>query len=210
MHVTGAGISLKLTAPMRKRLNRRVSEMIVRALAHFPELHGQTITVGYTRKHLGSATVVYRRGTILRLIIRLRARRVTYQTIGHELTHLVQGLAHRERSRLSLPKDSAIPAGEKQCDVWTLARNSLFCDDAPTYIKLPQHVRQSWIDYAAGVRSLCISAIAERSRRRRYLQWLEAEIEKLAVAPLPKPERGQLQLPFGDDVWPRSLSARQS
>ena len=33
------------------------------------------------------------------MIIRLKVRKVTYQTIGHELTHLIQGLAHGDRSR---------------------------------------------------------------------------------------------------------------
>ena len=68
--------------------------MIERSLGYFPELKDSTITIGYTRKHLGSATVIYRKGIISRLIIRFKVRKVTYQTIGHELTHLIQGLAY--------------------------------------------------------------------------------------------------------------------
>ena len=83
---------------MKKRLTRRAQEMIARSLPHFPELNGIMITLGYTRRHLGSASIIYRGGQIARLIIRLKVRKLSYQTIGHELTHLVQALARRDRS----------------------------------------------------------------------------------------------------------------
>lgn len=169
---------------MNKRLTRRAAEMIASSLPHFPELSGQIITVGYTRKHLGNATVVYRKGVVSRLVIRLKVRKLTYQTIGHELTHLIQGLAHAERSPERCADRAKIPSGEKPCDIWTLARHELFCDDAPTYLRLPRAIRESWPDYAAAVRALCITAIDKRISHRRYIHWLEAEIRKLAMAPL--------------------------
>ncbi|MBI2181605.1 MAG: hypothetical protein HYU31_12420, partial [Deltaproteobacteria bacterium] len=49
---------LRLTPLLQKRLTRRAQAMIESSLAYFPELDGKSITVGYTRKHLGSATVV--------------------------------------------------------------------------------------------------------------------------------------------------------
>ena len=121
---------IQLTPPMKRRLTRRAHDMIARSLHLFPELRGATITVGYTRKHLGSATVVYRKEKIARLIIRLHVRKVTYQTIGHELTHLVRGLAHGERARSRSADSAKVPSGEPQCDIWTLARDPLFCDDS--------------------------------------------------------------------------------
>lgn len=166
---------------MKRRLTRRAQEMIDRSLLLFPELCGAAITVGYTRKHLGSATVIHRKGKIFRLIIRLRVRKVTYQTIGHELTHLVQGLAHGGRAPAAdLAK---VPAGEQQCDIWTLARHPLFCDDPPTYIKLPREVRENWAEYAPRVRELCIAAIEKRRTHRLYIRWLESELERLARVP---------------------------
>ncbi|MGZ8529336.1 MAG: hypothetical protein ACXW6J_01665, partial [Candidatus Binatia bacterium] len=84
-------MALRLTPQMKQRLTRRTLEMLQRSLGYFPELKDAVITIGYTRKHLGSATVIYRKGELYRLIIRLRVRKVTYHTIGHELTHLVQG-----------------------------------------------------------------------------------------------------------------------
>jgi len=164
---------------MKQRLTHRTLAMLQRSLSYFPELRDQNIIVGYTRKHLGSATVLYRQGVLLKLIIRLRVRKVTYQTIGHELTHLLQALAYGEGSgkRSSIP--GRIPSGEKQCDIWTLARESLFCDDAPSYIRMPRIVRDQWPDYAESVRDLCISAIAKRHKQRQYIRWLENEIAKL-------------------------------
>jgi hypothetical protein len=192
-------VPLKLTPLMKKRLTRRAQEMIARSLPHFPELNGKTITLGYTRRHLGSASIMYHRGKITRLIIRLKVRKLSYQTIGHELTHLVQALARLDRSKTAWSDLSKIPHGEKQCDIWTLARHELFCDDPPTYIKIPRVVRERWLDYSEPVRSLCIAAIQKRSSQRLYIQWLEKELGKLTKAPpRQKSVAVQLILPFGN------------
>jgi hypothetical protein len=191
--------SFKLTPLMQKRLSRRAEEMIESSLPHFPELEGRTITVGYTRRHLGSATVAYRNGAISRLIIRLKVRKLTYQTVGHELTHLVQALAHAEPMRNSFGDRTRIPSGEKPCDIWTLARHEVFCDDPPTYLRLPRVMRELWPRYAAAVRALCMAAIDKRKTYHPYIQWLETEIRKLAAAPVTeKPVDRQLKLPFLD------------
>jgi hypothetical protein len=182
---------------MKQRLTHRAHEMIERSLQLFPELKDTLITVGYTRKHLGSATVIYRKGIIYRMIIRLKVRKVTYQTIGHELTHLIQGLAHGGRSGARAPNPDRIPSGEKQCDIWTLARDPLFCDDAPTYIKMPRSIRERWPDYSESVRDLCVEAIDKRHTYRPYIRWLEDEIHKLSIAPpQEKIAVAQLTLPF--------------
>lgn len=182
---------------MKQRLTRRAHEMIERSLQFFPELKDTIITVGYTRKHLGSATVVYHKGVITRLIIRLKVRKVTYQTIGHELTHLIQGLAHGDRARSRDAKPAKVPSGETQCDIWTLARDPLFCDDPPTYIKMPRSIRDHWPDYADQVRDLCIAAIEKRHTQRFYIRWLEDELRKLAkTARAKKLQVNQLWLPF--------------
>ncbi len=173
--------------------------MIESSLAYFPELDGKTVTVGYTRKHLGSATVVYRKEVIQQLVIRLKVRKLSYQTIGHELTHLVQGLAHGDRRAASSVQGENIPSGEKQCDIWTLARDRIFCDDAPTYIRMPRALRERWPAYAEAVRELCRAAIEKRKTHRLYIRWLEGEIRNLAKAPHHEnTEPEQLALPFRD------------
>lgn len=169
--------------------------MLEHALSHFPELTGKNITVGYTRAHLGSAVIAYRAGVVLGLTIRLKVRKLSYQTIGHELTHLIQGLARSERSK-SGRRSHPIPSGEKQCDIWTLARDRLFCDDPPTYLRLPRIVRDRWIEYAEPVRALCIASIEKRKTHRLYIQWLESELRKLGKVKPPPPDPQQLSLPF--------------
>ena len=182
---------------MKQRVTRRTLEMVQRSLSYFPELKDAAITIGYTRKHLGSATVIYRKHELHRMIIRLRVRKVTYHTIGHELTHLVQGLGYGHRGARSADPER-IPAGETQCDIWTLARDRLFLDDPPTYIKMPRMMRERWPDYAESVRELCIAAIAKRHTERQYIRWLEQEIRQLAKTPKRKKaiSSAQLCLPF--------------
>ena len=181
---------------MKKRLTRRASEMIEHSLHHFSELKGKTITVGYTRAHLGSASLSYRAGQVSRLIIRLKVRNLTYQTIGHELTHLVQELSRGNLLARSPSVRERIPSGETQCDIWTLARHPLFCDDPPTYLRLPRRVRERWPDYAESVRNLCIAAIERRQSHRLYIRWLEDEIRQLPQRLPDQQPTEQLILPF--------------
>lgn len=187
-------MQLKFTPQMKQRLTRRASEMIEHSLRYFPELKDSTITVGYTRKHLGSATVVYRKGVISRLIIRFRVRKLTYQTIGHELTHLIQGLGRGNLTASRATDPDRIPSGETQCDIWTLARDPIFCDDPPTYIKMPRNLRERWPEYAESVRELCIAAIDKRHTQRQYIRWLDQEIRQLAKAPKREKSTGSAQL----------------
>ena len=182
---------------MKKRLSQRVLTMLHHALRHFPELRGRKITVGYTSAHLGSAVVPLRSAIATKLTIRLKVRKLTYNTIGHELTHLLQGLSRIHLKEGKQESGGRIPSGEKQCDIWTLARSNLFCDDAPTYIRLPRAVRENWPFYARSVRRLCIAALEKRMSHRFYMQWLESRIKDLARGPMATPKTGeQLGLPF--------------
>jgi len=192
-------MAFTFTPPMKKRLTPRAHGMLIRALRYFPELHDKTITVGYTRVHLGSASLTYRPGQEPRLVIRLKVRKLSYQTLGHELTHLLQGLERGDRRAPAEIPSNKIPAGEKQCDIWTLARHELFCDEAPTYIKMPRRIREDWPYFADVVRKLCVAAIDKRNTQRQYIRWLEGEIRKLANSPhlkMTTTAPAQLPLPF--------------
>jgi hypothetical protein len=163
----------------------------------FPELKGKPITVGYTSANLGIAIVAQEKDSPPIFAIRIGVRNITYNTIGHELMHLVQGSPEPHPKKTRLQRAQRIPSGEKQCDIWTLARSPLFCDDAPTYLKLPKKIRLNWNAYAAAVRRLCIAAIEKRKSYRLYIRWLEAELKKLAIAPEPTSGGNrQLALPF--------------
>lgn len=171
--------------------------MLDKALRRFPELQQRTITVGYTSAHLGSALVPLRPEAAKRLTIRLKIKKLSYQTIGHEMTHLLQGLSKIHLKTGRRQKVAPIPYGEKQCDIWTLARSGLFCDDAPTYIRLPRAVRENWPLYARSVRRLCIAALEKRKTYRLYMSWLESRIKDLARRPVAPPKAGeQMALPF--------------
>lgn len=153
---------IQYTRPMLSALTSDVERRLHESLDQFPELAGRTIRIGLTRSAEGTADA---EGMTIRLNVR-RRRGVSYFTIGHELTHLLQsgGLG-------------IVPGGEVQCDVWTLARSDLFLDDHPTYLCRHLWSRSNWPAYASSVRAWCVKAIEVRATNRRYLAWLN---EKLA------------------------------
>lgn len=184
----------EFTAPMRKRMTRKVVRMLNESAELFPELQNSVVTVGYTRTKAGVALIPLARDVPLH--IRLQVRGLSYNTIGHELMHLVQGVS-RFPGTPARGLQWPLPAGEIQCDIWTLARGELFCDEAPVYLKLPGVVRNDWMVYARSVRRLCIEAIRKRPTHRTYIRWLEFQITHLPAAPeLHSREAQQLTLPL--------------
>ncbi|HLC26529.1 MAG TPA: hypothetical protein VJM80_07140 [bacterium] len=193
-------MSFLFTPQMEKRITPRVHRMLEVALRRFPELQGKTITVGYTRANLGTAMIPIGPQSEAEMGIRLNVRNLTYNTIGHELTHLAQGLSQHSKKAARKSRRAAlgkIPGGETQCDIWTLARSDLFCDDAPVYLKLPRNIRRDWPRYARSVRALCIAAIEKRQTYRLYIRWLESQIKELSRQSFAEnAEDLQLHLPF--------------
>lgn len=153
-------VRVSFTAAWRQRLQPEMEKMIFRALREFPEFDGATLTIGYTKAHLGVATRE-------KMSIRLNPHQLGFNTIGHELTHLLQGRGE-------------IPGGEVQCDIWTLARSPIFLDEPPTYLPLGTKIKSNWPRYALQVRELCIAAIARRPTHHRYILWLKRELRILA------------------------------
>jgi hypothetical protein len=137
--------------------------MLKETLTYFPELEGDCVNVGVTRAFGYAAFAM----TSDRSRIKIRynpAAKLSYHLLGHELTHFVQRLG-------------TIPSGETQCDIWTLARHPIFCDEPPAYLRIPHAVEDAWKDHSATIRQLCIEAITERRYgRRKYIVWLEAHI----------------------------------
>ena len=150
---------------MQKAMKPEIMRRIEKSLQEFPELHGFTITIG-----LNWSAGLHGSAVAREMKIRLNPRRregVTYFTIGHELTHLLQK-----------PGLGLVPYGEEQCDIWTLARSNLFLDDHPTYLCAHLWGKGNWPGYAATVVDLCAQAIEVRKTNRRYKAWLEERIEK--------------------------------
>ena len=182
------------TPQMKKRITRRVVRMLDESAQHFPELQDRVMTVGYTKTKAGVALIPLQADVPLH--IRLHVRGLNYNTIGHEMTHLIQGVS-RFPGALGSAFTEPLPGGETQCDIWTLARSDLFCDEAPVYLKLPGSVRDRWRDHAGVVRRLCIEAIQMRPNHRTYIRWLESQIMSLpALTRSDSQEPHQFTLPL--------------
>lgn len=138
----------------------------------FPELDAERIEVGLTTAPFVYAIAKTGLKDRIKIVINPKYP-VTHFTLGHELTHFVQHLNDDETG-------IKIPYGEVQCDVWTLARDELFLDDQPNYLKLPKRIYNDWWRYSKRVQGLCIQAIEIRKTKRQYLKWLEHELMELA------------------------------
>src|SRR5262245_32527244 len=139
-------MQIQLTRPMEKEMTADLMHRIQRALDEFPELSGRTITIGVNRSRNLHGSADSRKMTI-RVNPRLKGG-VTFATIGHELTRLLQK-----------PGLGIVPYGEEQCDIWTLARSDLFLDDMPFYLCSHLWKPKTWPHHANAIRSLCVQAI---------------------------------------------------
>ena len=162
---------LALTKPMAAAATLELVSRVERALTLFPELGDERVTLGLTASR-GVDGLAYPSERLIRLNP-YRRRMVTYFTIGHELTHLVQ-----------TPGLGLIPSGEVQCDIWTLARDALFLDEKPCYLDIDCDGR-SWRRHAHAVRQFCVSAIEVRQRNRRYIVWLREQLPAYFNRPEP-------------------------
>jgi len=150
---------LVLRSPHFERIRERIE--FVRGF--FPEMSGVSIRVGLAQKRgvLGWGSLDPQRPGIW-----LRPRRTELFTIAHEMIHLLQARG-------------MVPRGERQCDLWALARTPLVIDSPPTYLELPRLFRQRPVrsDHAALFHRVARECLAARERGdRRYLQMFERTI----------------------------------
>jgi hypothetical protein len=149
-------------SPHRARILERL-EFVRR---FFPELEDGTVRVGLAQKRgvLGWGSLDPARPGIW-----VRPRRLSYFTVAHEFTHLLQA------RRL-------VPGGERACDLWALARSPLLNDTPPGYLRLPGSLRRRRCLEPEQAASLCHAArraIAGRERgERRYLLSFECEVRE--------------------------------
>ncbi len=150
---------LVLKSPHFERIRERIE--FVRAF--FPELTGVSVRVGLAQKRgvLGWGSLDPERPGIW-----LRPRRIDLFTVAHEMIHLLQARG-------------LVPRGERQCDLWALARSPLVIDSPPTNLKLPRALKQRPVrtEHAAMLHRAAREWIAAREGGdRRYLQRFEAAI----------------------------------
>ena len=141
----------------------RILEHLEFTRRFFPELEGLSIRVGLAQKRgvLGWGSLDPERPGVW-----VRPRRLQLFTIAHEFTHLLQARG-------------LVPRGERQCDLWALARSPLVIDAAPNYLKLPRALRRGkpTNDQAHALCAAARAAIAARDAGdRRYLARFEAAL----------------------------------
>ena len=145
-----------------------LNEKLKETLTKFPELEADYVHVGVTTSSTANAQILLTNNRRIKMGYNPSVK-PTYYVLGHELTHFVQEI-------------SDIPSGERQCDVYTVARDQLFLDRPPGYLTIKKTIRDNWTLYADDVRKLCIEAINQRSSgRRQYIVWLEKEIARLTT-----------------------------
>ncbi|UCF08632.1 MAG: hypothetical protein JSW28_02785 [Thermoplasmata archaeon] len=132
----------------------------------FPELEEETIKVGITVNVPGKADPKNKG-------VYFRSRNVSYYVMGHELTHLLQGMGR-------------VPSGERSCDLYTLAREVEFCDESPNYIKVPKRLLDGdgFIrrEFRGMVHETAKTAINLKAQgKRRYIAWFEKTLEDICM-----------------------------
>ena len=146
---------------LRHPSKRRILKMVRFALGFFPELDGTALRIGLARGAQGYASLE-------EPLIWLNPRGLSYQTISHELVHLLQA------RRL-------VPMGERSCDLYSLARDVLLVDAAPVYLEIPDDLVTPKGGLRPGAPRLLHTTAHEAIRRRAvgercYIRWFEKRI----------------------------------
>lgn len=165
-------ITKQLRSEMTQEYRYELDRKLRAVLPLFPELDAERLEVGLLSAPFTYAAAKTNLKDRIKIVINPRYS-VTHFMLGHELTHFVQHLDDEETGL-------KIPYGEIQCDVWTLARDELFLDKQPFYLKLPNYIYDHWWRYSKLVRKRCIDAIEIRKTKSHYLKWLEHELFELA------------------------------
>jgi hypothetical protein len=141
----------------------RILRMVRVALAYFPELQGIRLRIGIARGAHGYASLE-------EPAIWLNPRRLSYQTISHELVHLLQARGQ-------------VPKGERSCDVYSLARDTILVDAAPAYLRIPDELVTPEGGLRPGAPHLLCETAREaieqrRTGMRQYIRWFEKRISE--------------------------------
>jgi len=153
----------------RSAHHARIVEHLEFARRFFPELAEVTIHVGLAQKRgvLGWGSLDPERPGVW-----VRPRRLYLFTIAHEFTHLLQAR-------------DLVPRGERQCDLFALARTPLLIDHPPSYLRLPRSFRCA-SPTPEQAQQLCDAArralAAREAGDRRYLLRFERELAELAAS----------------------------
>jgi len=157
-------------------VRNRLAAMLERLHPYFPEMKGR-MKVGITRFFDG--LVFQSNEGHVKLMVDVHKTRKhgwkypTYWTLAHELMHLAQFNSH------------GIPGGERACDIYALSRlTPELIDDSPSYLVVPDDVRDRWDERYAGLaHRLSLEALEQRKAGlKNYAVWWEDEFEKMSAS----------------------------
>ncbi len=172
------------SAVLRKhRLRNDVLRRVDYVRRFFPELDGETITVGLTRAASGMAVPGGSR-------IWLNPSRLSNHTIAHELIHLLQ------------LRNLGIPSGERACDVFSMARHWSLNDDRPSYVRVPLSLMDGHDAVPESVArtlfEVALEALARREQgHRQYIAYFEHEIKRRSPARTSRANRASVEISGG-------------
>jgi len=156
-----------LTRALRDHPSRaKILRMVRIALSYFPELEGTWLRIGLARGVHGYASLE-------EPAIWLNPRGLNYQTIAHELVHLLQARG-------------LVPMGERSCDIFALARDRILVDAPPVYLEIPDALATPGGGLREGASYLLHKTAREALRRRgegerRYIRWFEKRVAEATV-----------------------------
>ncbi len=147
-----------------KKGQSRFLKRLDEARSFFPELEGETVKVGITINVDGKADLKAK-------AVYFRSRNVSFYVMGHELTHLLQEMGK-------------VPKGERSCDIFTMARRVKFCDEAPSYVKVPKRLldEKGLIrkEYRGLVHETAKTALEMRKLgKKKYITWFEKNLVEI-------------------------------
>ncbi len=134
----------------------------------FPELDGKPIKVGLTRAASGMAVPGGDQ-------LWINPAQTSYHTLTHEFVHLLQGT-------------HGVPAGERSCDVFALARHWTLIDSPPYYVRRPVAYHTTRGEIRPGC-AMLIYSVARRAvdmRKtglRNYIAYFEKALKQLKPEP---------------------------
>ena len=150
----------------KKKGQSKFLERLNEARSYFPELDGHTVKVGITLNADGKADLIGKG-------VYFRSRNVSYYVMGHELTHLLQEM-------------EGLPKSERSCDIFTMARGVIFCDEDPNYVKVPKRmmeekgfIRDDFREFVHGTARIAVNL--KNSGERHYIQWFERTLKESIV-----------------------------
>ena len=163
---TGAFVA---TRPLRKhRFYKSLLRRIHYVRRFFPEFGDRTLRVGLTRVASGMAVPGGNE-------VWFNPGQASFHTISHEFVHLLQG-------------KQGVPAGERSCDLFSLARDWTLNDTAPGYVRVPIKCQDMYGKilpcYAKLIYDTARRAIELRgSGMRNYIAYFEKTLSDLARDP---------------------------